>query len=148
MCDYLCCECCWCSVACTGLGVGLLCCGCWVCRPHALETINPNCCSCWESSGCGASLICAACMIFTPNWLRTYHIIRNAPPSALQGSTESHSSGPIYPIIYQWKCFFMDILSLSNSIISSYLWYSFNLTTKQQLGSNFTKSDNSRKAID
>ena len=47
MCQCLCCDCWWinyCGVPCGGIYHAYLCCSFWLCMPHQMQRIDPDCC--------------------------------------------------------------------------------------------------------
>lgn len=109
MCDCICCDCWWCGLGCVGCGLHLLMCGCWMCKPYSAQVINPQCCLCWEKSGCGGALICIGVFFCIPIWLRTYAVM-----SRTNNQPVTYTKATSYPVVYQW---FLNI-----EIIIAALW--------------------------
>lgn len=60
---------------CTGVSYGLICVGCWMCAPPALEHLRgPGCVKIGCNQGLGSSLFCQSQYCFIPDWMRDYSI--------------------------------------------------------------------------
>lgn len=75
MCQFLICDCWWCSccnVGCLGVGASMCCFGCWSCKHKQIVAFDYSCCTCCEQTGFGMECCCVGSVCCAPEWLRAF----------------------------------------------------------------------------
>jgi len=84
MCQFLCCDCWWCNwfgVCCGGVHQAYCLCSFWLCKPHDLKGIDPDCCHICAFDGFGGNFCCLGDVCCASNSVRTWSHMRSSKGS-------------------------------------------------------------------